>query len=285
MRARLDELVAGRLAVGAALPALSCYEFGTALAVVAAAEDAGVPVALLVPPAAARGRDGSRLIAALRTLADGASVPVSVQLDHATDVGLVLEAVAAGADAVLADGSKLPLEDNAALVARVRELTAGSGTVVEAELGDIAGDEDRALSVHAAGGTDPELVAGFVAASGAQLLAVSVGNVHGRYAGEPRLDWPLVAAVRERCPVPLALHGASGLPEGDLARAGAAGLGKVNVNTELRAAVLDATQELLPRARAAGDDVLTLEAARRAAAHRFTGSLLRTLTPAPQDAH
>ncbi|WP_432503080.1 class II fructose-bisphosphate aldolase [Kineococcus arenarius] len=282
MRARLDELVAGRLAVRAALPALSCYEFGTALAVVEAAEEAGAPVALLVPPAVAGGRHGPRLIAALRVLADAASVPVSVQLDHATDVDLVLEAVAAGADAVLADGSKLPLEDNAAFVARVRELTAGSGTVVEAELGDIAGDEDRALSVHAAGKTDPELVAGFVEASGAQLLAVSVGNVHGRYAGEPRLDWPLVAAVRERCPVPLALHGASGLPEDDLARAGAAGLGKVNVNTELRAAVLDATQELLPRTRAAGDDVLTLEAARRTAAHRFTGSLLRTLTPAPR---
>lgn len=88
-----------------------------------------------------------------------------------------------------------------------------------------------------------------MAETGVGCLAVSIRNVHGRYARPPRLDWPRLDAVRERVPVPLSLHGASGLPDADVRRAVAAGVAKVNVNTELRQAYLDATAAGLERAR------------------------------------
>jgi tagatose 1,6-diphosphate aldolase GatY/KbaY len=277
MRTRLDDLVISRLADGAAVPALTCYEFSTALAVVSAAEEFGGGVIVLITPKTASTVDGLRLITAVRDLADAAAVPVAVQLDHAPDLELILSAVSAGVDSVLADGSALSYEDNVAFVRRVRSVTDEAGIVVEAELGSIAGDEDRALSVRASGKTDPRLVADFVASSGAHLLATSVGNVHGTYAGEPQLDWPLIDEIRTASAVPLSLHGASGLPEGDLSRAPSAGLGKININTELRAAVFDAAQAQLIASREDGDDMLTFERVNREAAREFCLSTLRRL--------
>ena len=116
MRTQLDHLVSSALQHGSAVPAFTCYDFTTALAVVGAAEEAGRGAILLVAPKTAASPNGLRLIAALRGLADGGAVPIAVQLDHATDPDLIAAAVAAGADSVLVDGSALPYEDNIALV-------------------------------------------------------------------------------------------------------------------------------------------------------------------------
>ena len=110
MRARLDHLVVSALQQGAAVPAFTCYDFTTALAVVEAAEEAGRGVILLVAPKTAATPNGLRLISALRGLADSAGVPIAVQLDHASDLRVIADAVAAGADSVLVDGSSLPYE-------------------------------------------------------------------------------------------------------------------------------------------------------------------------------
>ncbi|PTL71436.1 fructose-bisphosphate aldolase [Rathayibacter caricis DSM 15933] len=277
MRVRMDDLIRERQAAGGAVGALTCYDFSTALAVVDAAEELGRGVILLVTPKTAADRHGPRFLTALRALADGSAVPVSVQLDHATDLALILRSVEAGADAVLADGSALPFEENAAFTA---EAVRRSGVVVEAELGALAGDEDRALASLPSGRTDAALVAPFLSAAGAHVLATSVGNVHGTYAAEPELDWPLIDAIHAASGVPLSLHGASGIPEADLRRAVGAGLGKININTELRAAVLDAAAQQLPDSRAAGDDVLSLERTWRSAASAFAREAMLRLDSA-----
>lgn len=263
MRARLDELVADRLQHGSAVPALTCYEFTTALAVVAAAEARGLPVILLVAPKTAAAPGGLRFIRALRNLADSAGVPVVVQLDHAADLELITAAASAGVDAVLADGSRLSLEDNAAFVRAAAAAVAPLDIVLEAELGALGGDEDdaSAASGHdaASGMTDPAAVARFLDRSGAGLLAVAVGNVHGNYSGEPTLDWDRISRIRVAAgPVPLVLHGASGIPPAQLCRAPEYGIGKVNINTELRTATLDAVAAALPAARANGANMLSL---------------------------
>lgn len=282
MRTNLREVAAGELAAGRAVPALTCYDFTTALAVTAAAEDSGQPVILLVPPKAAGGTGGARFIAALRGLADSAKVPVFVQLDHASNPELIRAAVTAGADSVLADGSALEPRANAQFVAGVVRSLAGRSITVEAELGALPGDEDDAGAAAAAdttaGMTDPSLVAEFLAVSGADLLAVAVGNVHGNYRGEPKLDWNRLAAVRaEAGGVPLVLHGASGLPEADLRRAAAAGIGKVNINTELRTSTLSAVEGALPGIRAAGENMLGLLQVWTASAESTTGWALEVL--------
>ena len=286
MQTRLDQLVTSALQQGSAVPAFTCYEFTTAMAVVGAAEDAGHGVILLVAPRTAASANGLRLIAALRGLADGASVPVAVQLDHAADLEVMADAVAAGADSVLADGSSLPYEDNIALVRAARGVLQAKGyadVVLEAELGGLAGDEDRAFGadqagVAMAGLTDSAQVEDFVARTGAQLLAVAVGNVHGKYKWEPQLRWDVLQDIAVRTHIPLVLHGASGIPCGELVKAAAMNVGKVNFNTELRTGVLSTLQEQLPVHRADGENLQGLLGHWNTSAREFATAALGMLT-------
>ena len=282
MRTRLDHLVTSALQHGSAVPAFTCYDFTTALAVVAAAEESGRGAILLVAPTTAATSNGLRLIGALRGLADAASVPVAVQLDHATDLRVMADAVAAGADSVLADGSSLPYEDNIALVRAARALL-GPDVVLEAELGGLAGDEDRAFSadqsgVAVAGLTDSALVEDFVARTGAELLAVAVGNVHGKYKGEPQLRWDVLQDIAVRTHLPLVLHGASGIPAEELVKAASMNVGKVNFNTELRTGVLATLEEQLPGHRADGENLQALLGHWNSSARDFATTTLATLT-------
>ena len=293
MRARLDQLVASALQQGSAVPAFTCYDFTTALAVVAAAEDAGRGAILLVSPSTAATANGLRLIAALRGLADGAGVPIAVQLDHASDLRVITDAVAAGADSVLVDGSARDYEDNIALVrgarAALAAVRADGGhpeVVIEAELGGLAGDEDRAFGADTAGNappgtaglTDSAQVEDFVARTGAQLLAVAVGNVHGKYKGEPELRWDVLQDIAVRTRIPLVLHGASGIPAAELVKAAAMNVGKVNFNTELRTGVLEMLGARTAAHRADGENLQGLLADWDASAGTFAAAALATLS-------
>ncbi len=292
MRARLDHLVVSALQQGAAVPAFTCYDFTTALAVVEAAEEAGRGAILLVAPKTAATPNGLRLITALRGLADAASVPVAVQLDHASDLRVIADAVAAGADSVLADGSSLPYEENIALVREARAVLAAQGhadVVIEAELGGLAGDEDRAFGADASGSspvdaggtaglTDSAQVEDFIARTGAQLLAVAVGNVHGKYKGEPQLRWDVLQDIAVRTHIPLVLHGASGIPAEELVKAAAMNVGKVNFNTELRTGVLATLEAQTGPYRADGENLQGLLGTWNASAKDFAAGALSTLT-------
>jgi len=290
MRAKLDQLVTSALADGSAVPAFTCYDFTTALAVVSAAEEARLGVILLVAPKTASTPNGLRLIAALRGLADDASVPVSVQLDHASDLQVIRDSVAAGADAVLADGSSLSYEDNISLVREVRAALDAQGAfdvVIEAELGGLAGDEDKAFGTEdpapdagtsVVGLTDPSQVADFVDRTGAQLLAIAVGNVHGKYKGEPNIRWDVLQEVAARTDVPLVLHGASGIPADQLAKAPSMQVGKVNFNTELRTGILATLEAETPGHRADGENLQGLLARWNGSAWSFAGATLAMLS-------
>ncbi|WP_427134615.1 class II fructose-bisphosphate aldolase [Pseudarthrobacter sp. S9] len=290
MRARLDTLVASALQQGSAVPAFTCYDFTTALAVVGAAEEAGRGAILLGAPKTAATPNGLRLITALRGLADAASVPIAVQLDHAAEPTMIADAVAAGADSVLVDGSSLPYEENIALVRGVRaalDALRHTDVVIEAELGGLAGDEDRAFGTDAAGSapaqgtaglTDSAQVEDFVVRTGAQLLAVAVGNVHGKYNGEPRLRWDVLQDIAVRTRIPLVLHGASGIPARELVKAAAMNVGKVNFNTELRTGVLAMLEEQTAAHRADGENLQGLLGQWDAAARNFAAAALGTLS-------
>jgi len=289
MRAKLDELGTAALQRGAAVPAFTCYDFATATAVVEAAEETGLPVILNVAPKTAASRAGQRLIAALRGLADGAVVPVCVQLDHASDLAVIRESVRSGADCVLADGSSLGFEENIALVREVRAALDADGglydhgaaaVVLEAELGGLAGDEDKAFGVdagEAAGLTDPAQVRDFVERSGAQLLAVAIGNVHGKYKGAPQIRWDVLGRISAETDVPLVLHGASGIPADELLKARTLGVGKVNFNTELRTGILATLEAETAAHRADGENLQGLLGRWNVSAKEFAAATLRTL--------
>jgi fructose-bisphosphate aldolase class II/tagatose 1,6-diphosphate aldolase GatY/KbaY len=154
----------------------------------------------------------------------------------------------------------------------VVERAHAAGAWVEAELGALAGDEDSSGDVEVGAMTDPDQAAEFAARTGVDALAVAVGNVHGFTPKPVRLDLERLRAIAAKTPVPLVLHGASGLPEDDLLGAVGAGVVKVNINAELRRAHLTALAAGMPEA---GDDVRALqhraiEAMAKVAAEKIT---------------
>jgi tagatose 1,6-diphosphate aldolase GatY/KbaY len=228
-----------------ALGAFTCYDLEVAGAVLAAAAARDVGVVLLISRDAFAADGGDQLLCAVRAAAERSPARACVQLDHVADLDLIGAAFELGAGAVMADGSRLPFDENVALVREARRRADGFGGAVEAELGHVAGGEDVAVATAAGGLTDPQEAERFAGATGAACLAVSIGNVHGRYLGEPKLDWDRLDAVAGAVTVPLSLHGASGLPDSDLHRAVGAGARKINANTELRHAYLSATRDRL----------------------------------------
>jgi tagatose 1,6-diphosphate aldolase GatY/KbaY len=230
---------------GYAIGAFNVYNLEGARAVVAAAEAEGSPAMLQILPSALK-HGGPPLVALCLAAAREASVPMAVHLDHSASPGDIQTALAAGLTSIMADGSHLPYTDNVAFTRRMAELVHEGGGTVEAELGRLTGTEDGlTVPEYESKLTDPDQAADFVAQTGIDALAVCIGNVHGRYRGEPRLDFGRLDAIRGAVSVPLVLHGASGLPEAMVRRAIELGVCKFNVNTEVRQAYLGALKDRL----------------------------------------
>lgn len=269
------ELLSGRRP-GTAVGAFTAYDLEGALATVSALAQLGAGGIILVGAQSYAGRDGPLLLAALLAAAARSDARVCVQLDHCDDLGLIETALDAGAGAVMADAAALAYDSSVEFVARAVELARGYGAGVEAELGSIAGDEDVALAVAAGALTDPGQAADFIARTGADCLAVSIGNVHGTYASPPVLDWDRLDAIEAVAGSPLSLHGASGIPEAMVRRAIGAGVAKVNVNTELRGAYLAATARTIGEVMK-GSRLAALHSAQVAAVEEVVAAKLRLL--------
>ena len=189
-----------------------------------------------------------QIVALIKSLRESEGVEIFLNADHTSNLDKIKEAIEAGFDAVLADGSKLSWEENLkftqAAVAAAR--AAGREVLVEGELGMIGSGSEVRESVAAdlltAPLTTPEQAAEFVTATGVDLVAPAVGNFHGmvRSGAEPALNLELVAQIKSAVPVPLVLHGASGNTEDDVRGAIRAGAAVVHVSTELRVAYRDA---------------------------------------------
>jgi tagatose 1,6-diphosphate aldolase GatY/KbaY len=225
---------------GRAIAAFSVYDLEQAQAVCRAAEAAGEPVLLQAGSSAFAYAGRAPLAALALAVAGDAGIEVGVHLDHSRNVAEVRACLELGYTSVMFDGSDRTLAENTRLTAQVVEEAHAAGAWVEAELAGIAGDEDASTAGAIAGGlTDPSVAERFVHDTGVDALAVAIGNVHGIPALPVRLDLARLEAIRARVDVPLVLHGASGLDDGDVAGAIARGVAKINVNTELRRALRD----------------------------------------------
>ncbi|MBM3225562.1 MAG: class II fructose-bisphosphate aldolase [Candidatus Tectomicrobia bacterium] len=235
-QALLQAAAAGGYAIGA----FNVYNLEGVRAVISAAEAQRSPVMLQLHPAALR-HGGQPLVALCMTAAQAATVPVMVHLDHSTSATAIQDACTAGVTSVMADGSHLPYAENVAFTREMATLVQSHEGMVEAELGRLTGTEDGlTVPEYQAKFTDPAQAADFVAQTGIDALAVCIGNVHGRYPGAPQLDFERLAALQRTVPVPLVLHGASGLPVAMVQQAIALGVRKLNVNTEVREAYVEA---------------------------------------------
>lgn len=171
-----------------------------------------------------------------RAATHGMETPIGLHLDHGKSFEDVKNCVDAGFTSIMVDASHLPFEDNIREVKRTVEYCHFYNIPVEAELGAIGGKEDDIL-VESEMKTDPDMVAEFVASTGCDLLAVSVGNVHG-LGVEPKIDLALLKAIHEVCTVPLVLHGGSGIAKEVIWAAREHGLLKINYGSDLRKAYI-----------------------------------------------
>lgn len=225
---------AGDYAIGA----FNVYNLEGVKAVVQAAEAERSPAMLALHPVPLQ-HGGQALVALCLAAADEATVPISVHLDHSTSAGDIANALQRGLRSVMADGTHLSYKDNLRFSREMAALAHSHGAVIEAELGKLSGTEDGlSVSELEAKMTDPQQAGAFVREAGIDAFAVCIGNVHGRYRGEPALDFARLAAIRKQVNVPLVLHGASGLPAGMIQQAITLGVRKFNVNTEVREAYL-----------------------------------------------
>ena len=238
------QLVDAARKAGRGVAAFNVVTLEHAEAIATGAEAAGTPVILQISQNAVAYHQGNVFPLALASaaIADGAGVDMSLHLDHVEDDLLLHRAADAGFSSVMYDASKLDFADNVAATRDAARWGQAHGLYVEAELGAVGGKG----GAHAPGvRTDPGEAARFVADTGVDALAVAVGSSHAMTERTAVLDFALIADIREAVPVPLVLHGSSGVADADLQAAVRSGIVKVNIGTILNVAFTGAVRQAL----------------------------------------
>ncbi|MEU7059102.1 ketose-bisphosphate aldolase [Streptomyces sp. NPDC046197] len=247
--AATGELVARAAAARSAVAAFNIITLEHVEAVIAGAESAGAPVVLQVSENAVKFRYGRLLplARAAAAAAERAAVPVALHLDHVQSDDLLRQAPGAGFSSVMYDASRLPYAGNLAATRAAAEWAHAQELWIEAELGEVGGKNGRPpLDAHAPGArTDPVEAHAFVTDSGVDALAVAIGNTHAMTERTAALDHDLLKRLATTLDVPLVLHGSSGVADGELTAAVAAGIAKVNVGTALNIAMTGAIRAFL----------------------------------------
>lgn len=212
-------------------------------AIAAAAEAAKRPVLLQLSENTVRyhGTLAPIALACLRIAADS-DADIAVHLDHATSFELIHTAVDLGIRSVMYDGSTLDYAENVSATADIVSWCHDRGVFVEAELGEVGGKD----GAHAPGvRTDPDEAVEFVAATGVDALAVAVGSSHAMRTRTAELDNDLIARLAAKVPVPLVLHGSSGVSDAGLRAAVTHGMTKINIATRLNILATEAIRAVL----------------------------------------
>jgi fructose-bisphosphate aldolase class II len=255
---------------GYAVGAFNINNLEGLLAVSEAAVEENSPVIAAVTPSAIKYAGLGYIAKIVKTAAESSTVPTSLHLDHGEDFETVSKCIEAGFTSVMMDGSFLKFEDNVALTKRVVDLAHPKGVSVEAELGRLAGVEEKTVEEKETVLTDPDAAKKFVERTTVDALAVAIGTSHGAYKfkAEPRLDFERLRLIKEKVDVPLVLHGASsvpqwiiekavkygaelagakGIPEEHIKKAISLGIAKINIDTDLRLAFTATVREVLAK--------------------------------------
>ncbi|WP_114191512.1 ketose 1,6-bisphosphate aldolase [Edaphovirga cremea] len=200
------------------------------------------------------------LVAAIKVEAAQHDIPVVLNLDHGLHFEAVMQALRYGFTSVMFDGSTLSYDENVRQTQDVVRMCHALGVSVEAELGAVGGDEGGALYGEADSNkfTDPARAKDFVQQTGIDTLAVAIGNAHGKYKGEPKLDFARLEAIRKQTGVPLVLHGGSGISDADFRRAIQLGIHKINFYTGMSQAALTAIEGRMGERKAIYDEFAEL---------------------------
>ncbi|MGF3521919.1 MAG: class II fructose-1,6-bisphosphate aldolase [Candidatus Bathyarchaeia archaeon] len=262
-----DLMVPAR-ANGYAIPALNVQNLESLTAVTEAAVEEKSPVIVQITPSVIKYAGLAYIVGLAKAAAQLSPVPMAVHLDHGENFEIAATCVGVGFSSVMIDGSFLKFEDNIALTKRVVDIAHPRGVSVEAELGKLAGVEERSVEEKDAILTDPDAAKEFVEKTGVDALAVAIGTSHGAYKfkSEAKLDLDRLKSISEKVSIPLVLHGASsvpqelvekatkygatlsgakGIPEDQYKQAISLGIAKINIDTDLRLAFTATVREVL----------------------------------------
>lgn len=219
---------------GYMLPAFNTTNMEMTFAIAKGLNQAGLPGYIQISSNNLRLSDPETIVYLTKKALKNSDVPIALHLDHGKSYEDVKACVDAGFTSIMIDASSLPFEENIKEVQKAVNYCHFYGIPVEAELGCLQGKEEDIVN-EADAKTDPDMVLDFVTRTGCDLLAVSVGNVHGLDI-EPKVDLPLLKKISEISPVPLVLHGGSGIPFETVQEARQYGLLKINYGSDLRKA-------------------------------------------------
>lgn len=239
MKKMLMDARAGKYAVGA----FDVSNLDMAMAVTEVAEEKKSPVILMGLAVDLAGKRLSYWLGYLRKIAESASVPVAIHLDHAVDIPFIKQCIDGGFSSVMFDGSMLPLEENLAKTREVVSYAHRFDVSVEAELGHVGDGIVGSSEIGAEKKdtfdnpddflTQPSELADFVARSQVDCIAVAVGTAHGLYVHKPHIHFDRLRELNEISPVPMVMHGGSGTPDELIRKSVANGICKLNIFSEM----------------------------------------------------
>ncbi len=221
---------------GYAVPAINTQgaNYDIIWAICRAAEELKSPVILAhyVDTGAYSGQDWFVQVA--KWCANKVSVPVAIHLDHGSNFDICMEALKDGFTAVMIDGSKYPVEENAALTQKVVEVCKAFGVPVEAEIGELLRLDEAGSQMENKNVVDPADVKRFLELCQPDTLAIGIGNAHGYYNGEPDIRLDVLEKVKEFTDIPFVLHGCTGMSKDIIKESIQLGVAKINFGTHIR---------------------------------------------------
>jgi len=217
-------------------------------AVLAAAVAERAPVIIQTSVKTVRSIGLDLLFAMWREMTAGIEVPVSLHLDHCPDREVLSACLRRGWNSVLFDASRLPVEENQRQTVEVVAEARSYGANVEGEIEAITGVEDGVGSDEVAQRQSLPVALEFIRATGVDVFAPAIGNAHGVYRAEPKLDAQRVSDIVAAQPVPIALHGGTGLTDAQFSDLIARGCAKVNISTALKVVFMKSSLDYLRQA-------------------------------------
>jgi ketose-bisphosphate aldolase len=214
-------------------------------AVLAAAVQQRSPVIVQTSVKTVRSIGRDLLFAMWRELTAGIEVPVSLHLDHCPDRVVISECLRTGWNSVLFDASSLPVAENQRQTIEVVAEARSYGAHVEGEIEAITGVEDDLGSDEVARTQSLPVALEFIRATGIDVFAPAIGNAHGVYHAEPKLDAQRVSDLVAAVPIPIALHGGTGMTDAQFTDLIGRGCAKVNISTALKVAYMRANLDFL----------------------------------------
>lgn len=211
-----------------AVGAFNVSELEGIQAVLGAAEKLGQPVILQFAPVHEEYIKLETLGPIMVMMAENATVPVCVHLDHCGDFDMINRVLDMGFSSVMYDGSMLPFEENVANTRAAVEIASKYGASVEAEIGAMNSEDGSAADDCY---TEPDEAEKFVGLTGIDALACSFGTVHGLYKAEPKLDFPRIKEIHDKIGISIVMHGGSGVSDEDFKKCIANGVRKINYYT------------------------------------------------------